>query len=437
MTAFKYGSATDVGVVRANNEDTLLVDEVLFAVADGMGGHAAGEVASLAAVEALRAAFAQRPHTVEGLIEAVRVANSAVWDRAADDPNLRGMGTTLTVVALVEEEGEEHVAIANVGDSRAYLMRDGELGMLTDDHSVAEQLVREGRLTPEEAAVHPQRHVLTRVLGMAPEVEVDCYPILPFRGDRYLLCSDGLVNEVADDDIASTLRRVSEPQEAVNELVAMAREAGGHDNITIVLVDVVDDDDRAESASAALANERPGISVGGRTMIAEPIVEDEEPETSVAPAPAPPPPPADGRSDEVHDARPRPRRVTIRVALFLLLLVAILGGSAVAVGLYARASYFVGIDRAQVTIFKGRPGGLLWFKPTIEQHTTLAAADIPPTRVDDVKSGKEVASLAAARRYVNNLEAEHNELSGTTTTTTATTVAPATAPSSTTTTVVP
>src|SRR5256885_16874170 len=123
MTELRYGAATDVGVVRSNNEDTFLVEEGIFAVADGMGGHAAGEVASLAAVEALRAAFAQQPHTVTGLMEAIRIANSTVWDRAADDPHLRGMGTTVTAIAMVEEEGEDHVAIANVGDSRAYLMR--------------------------------------------------------------------------------------------------------------------------------------------------------------------------------------------------------------------------------------------------------------------------------------------------------------------------
>src|SRR3954454_10436323 len=322
MTALAYGFATDVGVVRANNEDTLLVDDNLFAVADGMGGHAGGEVASLAAVEALRAAYAQHAHTVSGLIEAVRIANSAVWDRAAEDSSLRGMGTTVTVVALVEDAGEDHVAIANVGDSRAYLFRDGELGMLTDDHSVAEQLVREGRLTPEEAAVHPQRHVLTRVLGMAPDVDVDCYPILPYRGDRYLLCSDGLINEVSDDQIASVLRRLADPQEAVKELVSMARAAGGHDNITVVLVDVIDDDGRAEAASAALADERPSTGSGaGTTLVAEPVVEAIE-----DPAPPPPPAPAEAAPVDDHDddSRPRPPRFTVRVVAFLVVLVLVI-----------------------------------------------------------------------------------------------------------------
>src|SRR3954451_24299044 len=253
MTALRYGSATDVGRGRSNNEDSYVVAEPLFAVADGMGGHAAGEVASQEAVEVLKGEFEAGSATVDSLVHAVAEANRAVWGRAADDTDLRGMGTTVTAVALVVEDGEEHLAIANVGDSRAYLLRQGELSQLTDDHSVAEQMVREGQLLPEEAAVHPQRHVLTRVLGMAPEIDVDCFPILPYKGDRVLLCTDGLINEVSDSQIASLLRRRAEPAEAARELVEMAKEAGGHDNITVIVVDVVDDDERSELASAALA----------------------------------------------------------------------------------------------------------------------------------------------------------------------------------------
>src|SRR5205814_7076194 len=151
----------------------------------------------------------------------------------------------------VGEDGEEHVAVANVGDSRAYLFRGGELEQVTDDHSVTEQMVRDGELLPEEAAVHPHRHVLTRVLGMAPDVTVDCYPILPYKGDRFLLCTDGLVNEVSDAQVASLLRRRASPADAAQELVEMAVEAGGHDNVTVVVVDVVDDDNRSEAASEA------------------------------------------------------------------------------------------------------------------------------------------------------------------------------------------
>ncbi|MCU1448153.1 MAG: putative serine/threonine protein phosphatase, partial [Acidimicrobiales bacterium] len=383
MTQLRYGAATDVGKVRSNNEDQLLVAEPVFAVADGMGGHAAGEVASQAAVDAMRAAFGrvEPPYTMGQLVEAIEVANRVVWERSVADPDLRGMGTTLTAVAVIDEEGEDHVAIANVGDSRAYLLRDGTLDLLTADHSVAEQMVRDGQLTPEEAAVHPQRHVLTRVLGMAPDVEVDAYPILPYKGDRYLLCSDGLINEVTDDQIASALRRLADPDEAAKELVHMARAGGGHDNITVIVVDVVDDDDRAEAASAALAGEPPALT-GGATMLA-PVV----PEVEVADEP-----PADTTvraerpSPQPHEVRRHSRRITFRVVLFVVVLLAVLAGAAVAVGLYARGTYYVGFDGDQVAIFKGRPGGLLWFQPTVESHAGLSKAQVPPSSVDDLQS---------------------------------------------------
>ena len=424
MTQLRWGAATDVGVVRTNNEDQLLVAEPLFAVADGMGGHAAGEVASLAAVEALRASFARQPQSVDGLIEAVRDANRAVWERAAEDQSLRGMGTTLTAVAIVDEDGEEHLAIANVGDSRAYLLRDGELGMLTEDHSVAEQMVREGRLTPEEATVHPQRHVLTRVLGLGPDTEVDAYAILPYRGDRYLLCSDGLINEVTDSQIGSVLRRLADPDEAVKELVAMARGNGGHDNITVVLVDVVDDDDRAEGASAALAGERPRAHRPEETIVAptsSPAEDDDDDDGPAATQFL-----AVEDAEDAADAGPIPgaghgRRLTLRVVVFVVVLVVVLAGAAAAVGFYARGGYYVGLDGGDVVIFKGRPGGLLWFQPTVYRRTDIVAADVPIVRLDDVKAGKEEPSVGAANRYIQNLRDEHDRLANGFSTTTSTT----------------
>src|SRR5207248_4940199 len=144
-------------------------------------------------------------------------------------------------LALVDEDGEERLAVVNVGDSRDYLLQQGELEQLTEDHSLVEQMVRDGRLTPEEAMVHPQRSIITRALGLDPEVEVDSWELTPYKGDRLLLCSDGLTNEVSDDEIATTLRAVSDPEEAAKQLVNEARDHGGSDNITCVVVDVVDD----------------------------------------------------------------------------------------------------------------------------------------------------------------------------------------------------
>lgn len=258
MTALRTGAVTDVGRVRTNNEDQLLVADSIFAVADGMGGHAAGEVASLIAVDTLRDAFAENA-TAQGLIDAVRLANSNVIARQESDPNTRGMGTTVCAAALVaNDEGDgDTFVIVNVGDSRAYLLRDGELSQITDDHSVADELMRAGQLTEEQAATDRRRHVLTRVLGMESTVNPDRFDIDPFRGDRILLASDGLTNEVPDSEIASILRRIDDPGEAAQELARVAKNNGGADNITVVIVDVTDDDGKAAGASDALAKDPP------------------------------------------------------------------------------------------------------------------------------------------------------------------------------------
>ncbi|MDQ3980400.1 MAG: Stp1/IreP family PP2C-type Ser/Thr phosphatase, partial [Actinomycetota bacterium] len=263
MTVLRGAAATDVGRVRQVNEDRYLVANDLFAVADGVGGHQAGEVAAQASVETLEKAFTER--TVDGLIEAFHKANETVWRLAQDKSERRGMGTTLTAVALVEQDGEEQLAIANVGDSRAYLFQRGELIQVTEDHSLVEELVREGQLTAAEAQIHPQRSIITRALGMEPEVEVDSWTLIPFTGDRLVLCSDGLTNEVTTDRIASTLRQLSDPQDVARDLVRQARAHGGNDNITVVVVDVVDDGGRAKRASAALASNGTTTSAGRGT----------------------------------------------------------------------------------------------------------------------------------------------------------------------------
>ncbi len=254
MTELRWGSATDIGVVRTSNQDELLLASPLFAVADGMGGAAGGEVASATAVAALKAAFEGKADA-DSLVEAVKVANRAVFEKAGD-PKLRGMGTTMTAMALIRGDSDsqdDELAVVNVGDSRSYMLRDGTLQQLTDDHNVPGELLRRGELTPEEAAEHPQRNLVTRVLGVDDEVEVDLWQLVPYVGDRYLLASDGLFGEVADGDVATVLRTEADPDVAARTLVDMARDAGGHDNITVVIVDVVDDGGRAEAASEELA----------------------------------------------------------------------------------------------------------------------------------------------------------------------------------------
>lgn len=422
MTQLKAGAATDVGRVRQINEDRFLADEGLFAVADGVGGHQAGEVASQTSVETLAQTFQQGEHTTEGLITAAEAANQAVWQLAQGSREKRGMGTTLTALALVQEDGEEQLALINVGDSRAYLLQQGELIQLTEDHSLVEELVRDGKLTPAEAQVHPQRSIITRALGMEPAIEVDSWEIIPYTGDRILLCSDGLTNELTDERIASTLRQLADPQEAAHDLVRQARAAGGSDNITVVVVDVVDDDGRSKQASAAIAASTTGtgstkVSSPPTVQTAQPTVEDTAMRVAAPPAPEPAAPP------RPQLAPPPPavphRRFTWRVAIFVFALLAVVGTAVYAMAWYARGAYYVGLDNEQVAIFRGRPGGMLWFDPTlVERKQQPLGADLLPAQRTELEAGHEVSSKAAADRYVNNLRQEVEARRAPTTTTT-------------------
>ncbi|HWC37735.1 MAG TPA: Stp1/IreP family PP2C-type Ser/Thr phosphatase, partial [Acidimicrobiales bacterium] len=253
MIRLRSASATDVGLVRTANQDRAYEGDGLFAVADGMGGHVGGETAAQTAIDAFRTTFAGHP-SADGLADAVHAANRAVWDAARAETALRGMGTTLTALALVTVDGDQDLTVVNVGDSRAYLYQDGELSQLTADHSLVEEMVRSGELSAEEAAVHPQRHILTRALGIDSDVEVDVWHVPPHAGDRILLCSDGLINEVDDDEIAAILARHAEPEAAAHSLVAAARDGGGNDNITVVIVDVVEDGDGSGNARDLVAS---------------------------------------------------------------------------------------------------------------------------------------------------------------------------------------
>jgi PPM family protein phosphatase len=381
---FAFGERTDVGRGRPENEDSHLVDpeDGLYAVADGMGGHRAGEVASATAIDALKAAYlgGQR------LDQAVGAANAAVFARAAEDAALRGMGTTLTAIALHDSTAE----LGHVGDSRAYLMRDGAVTQVTEDHSLVEQLVREGRLTPEEAQNHPQRAIITRALGVDADVQVDTYRVDLKPGDRLLICSDGLTNMLSDDTIAQTLRRHADPQQAAEILVDMANQAGGDDNITVVLVDALSDGGEgpvAESAAVPEVEEAPE----------PPVVVDEEEAPPVGPV---------GRGVR-------------SLLLWGLPILAVIGVALGAVGWYARRTYYVGLSADRVTLYKGVPGGLLGWKPTVDHETELTPADLTEADRADLESGHRFASRSDANQFLERLRQAHEALAGTTTTTTA------------------
>lgn len=415
MTHLRAGVATDVGRVRHGNEDTSLVadDAGLWAVADGMGGHRAGEVASALAVRALQEAFEAVPPTETGLEGAVIAANAVVRAAADDDPDLRGMGTTLVAIARTDDD---EIAYVNVGDSRIYLLRDGELQRLTVDHSLVEELVQEGSLTREQARTHPKRNIVTRALGIAEHVEVDAATIIPYEGDRYLLCSDGLTDEVDDDRMAGVLRRLADPGEAAAELVRLAVEHGGRDNVTVLVVDVVDDDGRAEAASRTVGAGTASSDLAGFSTA---VVDGE-------PAPAGARVPARARRARRQRGPAAPRRLTWRVGAFAILLLAVLAAAAGAIGWYARNTYFVGVQGDAVTIFRGKPGGVLWFDPTVERSTDLTPADLTTEARDDVARGVEFGDLSEAEAYLGRVTTTTSTTSTTTSTTATTTSTPTT-----------
>ncbi|MEX2100455.1 MAG: Stp1/IreP family PP2C-type Ser/Thr phosphatase [Acidimicrobiia bacterium] len=368
-----FGAATDVGRVRERNDDGYLVDESigLFALADGMGGHRSGDVASATALETLRAAIGSG----NAVREAIEDANHAVYAKSLTDSSLLGMGTTLTAGTLVSGGT---LLIGHVGDSRAYLLRDGELRQITTDHSHVEELVRDGKITEDEASVHPMRSVITRAIGIEDDVDVDMYPVELHTGDRVLLCSDGLTDMLHGSAIEAELRREPDVSRAATRLVDAANNAGGIDNITVVVIGVTDEEPRRDDAAI------PALAA----VVAEP---EAEPETGSGSATAP-------------AARGRTRRWG-RVALWVIPVILILAVAVGAVGWYARKDYFVGLENSRVTVFKGVPGGLFVWDPTVERKTTLDKADLRPAELASVNEEPKFTSLEDANAYVARLRA--------------------------------
>jgi protein phosphatase len=415
MTRLRWGEATDVGRVRQENEDAIFTSPELFVVADGMGGHLGGEVASGLAAKALQQSFGPKvdPRSTDELVRAVQRANETVVGAASEDPDLAGMGTTLCAMALVRADGDERLAIVNVGDSRAYLLKSGELEQITDDHSLVATLERQGRLTRDEAAVHPQRNILTRALGIDARVMVDSWEVRPVVGDRYVLCSDGLFNEVDESRIAATLRKLEDPNEAARELVRLANEGGGRDNISLVIVDVVADGAVDEAQEGADASDRVIAAVSGEAR-ATGHLPGESPEPSEPTA-------REKRAQRRATARlNRGPRFTWRVLLFIVVAIAIIGAAFAAVTYYARDTYFVGFEKDEVVVFRGHPGGVLWIKPELVERSGLTRQTIPKSSVAEIESGKVEPTRDDAHRYLTNLADEATE-QGTGTTTTSTT----------------
>jgi protein phosphatase len=326
---------TDAGRQRHANEDAYYARAPVFAVADGMGGAQAGEVASKIAADA----FEER--TDDGspeqqLARVAREANRRIFDLSQEDSSRSGMGTTLTGALVSEDE----VSIVHVGDSRAYLYRDGELRQLTRDHSLVEELRRQGRLTTEEAEEHPQRSIITRALGPERSVELDIHTHQARSGDLYLLCSDGLTSMVREDRMREIVEDSGSLAAAAERLVAEANDAGGRDNITVVMFRLAGDDEA--HGKAAVSEE---TFVGAPT----PLEADTGEVAAAAPPPEPEPPPA-------PRAKRRRRRVTFKRLLVTLLVLSVLAGLAVGAVAGLRQVYFVGQDdHGLVTLYRGAP----------------------------------------------------------------------------------
>jgi protein phosphatase len=388
LTRWRHAEATDTGLVRQSNQDAVYVDDSLAIVADGMGGHAAGEVASEMTIEMLRSGFTQ-DRTVEGLYNAINAANITVLNDARDNPNHFGMGTTVIALGLtVDEMGVTSPTLCHVGDSRAYQLRDGALRQLTDDHSVAEEWVRMGRLTPEEAAVHPRRHQLTRGIGVEESIAVDVMSVNALPGDRLLLCSDGLSNELDGDTLARLASAPFTLDEAVLQLVEAAKEAGGRDNITAVLVEF--DDVSAPSTPIK------------RTI------------SSITP------PVARGATPAAQKRRKR-HRLTWRTPAALLLFVGVFVGAYFIVHWYAYSTYYLGNDAGTVAVFQGQPHGVLWFKPVRVSDTNYLVKDLSAS--DQVQVNQTIAepTLKASLDYATYLCSKTTSCSAPTTTPTSTT----------------
>ncbi|MFN2526335.1 MAG: Stp1/IreP family PP2C-type Ser/Thr phosphatase [Actinomycetota bacterium] len=357
---WSVGAATDVGRIRRANEDSYLVRDPLYVVADGMGGHNAGDVASSTAVATLGQPDQPTREQVESL---VKQANAAVWEKAQSDRALQGMGTTVTALFL---DGA-HGLIAHVGDSRAYLFRNGVLSQLTRDHTLVARMVQEGRLTEEEARHHPQRNVITRALGVDADIRVDVDSHEFEIGDRLLLCSDGLTSMVDPEDIAEILRAEQDPQRAAERLVEAANLAGGEDNTTVIVLDLTD-------------------GAGGDSGRAEGRVHTDP--ASEAP---------------VERARRR-RYGRLVVPLIGVLL---LGGIAFGGARYVLArSWFVGPDETgTILIYRGIPEEIAGMDlSTPEKDTGLTVGELPEFLRLDVEETRKFDSLADAEAYVANLE---------------------------------
>lgn len=350
--ASSFGSRTDVGCVREQNEDSLVVQPPLFVVADGMGGHAAGEVASEIAVRTI-AELAPKDADAEALGKAVEQANRDIINAALIGEGREGMGTTCTAAIL---QGNRLV-IAQVGDSRAYLLHSGVLTQLTRDHSLMANMIEAGQITPEEARTHPSRSVITRALGNDPNTVPDLYEINVEEGDRLLLCSDGLSSMLEDDEIQAVMNRIPDPQRCASTLVSGALVAGGLDNVTVVITNVEGNSKRARKRLAV--------------------------------------------------------RTRLTAIILMLLLAACIGGAAWGGYTYLHhTAYLAESLDGTVAVYRGVPGEVLGFSYSeLVEQTDIKVDELPPSAAESIRSqkGMRVNSVDEALALISDYRKDIEE----------------------------
>lgn len=374
MITVTFGAVSDTGKLRTANEDSFLVGEHLLAVADGMGGHNAGEVASTMAVQLLRESASRRIETFESFTELVSSINDAIHAAATGTAEQRGMGTTLTAIAVAAPNStptDQCVVIVNVGDSRTYIVRNGELRQVTIDHSYVQELVSEGVISANDAHTHPRRNIVTRALGIDSKVIVDSWTLPIVDRDRYLLCSDGLVDEVSNEEILATLMQHADPQQAAERLVAAANDHGGRDNVTVIVVDVrLSEESTSETNNAAPTQDPTPLTLNA----------------------------ANTKSNSVRKMWGTLAPLLVIAAILVALLVG---------AYYAQRGYFVGFSdstpNAHVVIYKGAPWNFLWYGPTTATTSNISRQLLIAALVREIDNHPQFDSLDEARSFVSAL----------------------------------
>lgn len=490
MAELTWGAGTHPGRVRTENEDNLFVGDGLFVVADGMGGHEAGEVASRIAVDRIRTALSDDTSNLAvaednaksgssgpdadttaraaiEVVDAVRSANTQIFQTAVANPSQAGMGTTVTAIAVIEDplagRGEpniddndpfekdpagnprvtpvtpkhqpEALVLANVGDSRTYLYRHDRLRRVTIDHNYVSELVEAGHITDDEARFHPRRNIITRALGIEPDVTVDWWTLPLVKGDRFLLCSDGLVDEITDTEIAAVLAANADPQTAVDVLIELANEAGGRDNVTVVVVDVLDGDeppeptqelditpswadDDTEPTPRDLLSDVDGYVPADHGELAvvplaslsrkERRTRKKEAKAAAKRGDAP----TDNAADNAAEGDEPPLEGTPSKSRkkwwwLMAVLVVALVAAGVAGAAWARRGYYVDFDgsgdSATVVVYQGRRGGVLWIEPTEAASAGVTRGELTDDSVAAILEHPRFDSLESAVEFVRSI----------------------------------